>query len=1076
MIRNPQNPYDSYIIEASAGAGKTYQLTRRFLNLVSSGASASSILTITFTVKAANEMKERIIHEASQLLYNEKRQSEFDREMQTFYKDYRSSVNSPVPPPHSAKQTAQAILSCTQLLRVTTIDALFYDWFASFPWEANPFPGTTDMRSLPYEMMDGMSVEELNKTAWEHVFANRSEASLEECLKLLSLDSDQGILGIEQKIFELFRHYTFLWQTEAERGEASILYDVGEEFSEADFFIHVEEDIRIILSNLNKNENFFRALQKKKLEALFEERFFNLDGEISGSFVRGKTRDKVLEHVLRVNEALQKFLRREKLCKLNDTCSSLFALYKLWLQEREKLKQKKGQVEFHDLAIGNYKLFHEESGIGATWFIQKSFQHLMIDECQDTSFLQFSVFRKIIEEILAHHENSTPNTVFLVGDKKQSIYGFREAEPEVLEHMTELFETFEKTCIPLHKSYRSAPLVLNFVNNVFIKGLDPEFPIHSTATDEKGEFLIPNCGRVFIQDLDLQTVYEDKETAVREEAVFLASYLKKALSGEMSHPVYEKKTRTYRPLKASDCVLLYRTSTHVEIFEEVLREHNINFLREEKRGFYSRPEIRDILALLKFLCDPTDTVSLLTYLRSPFGGISDSEILSALSSTQALPRRELAILECFKDSEVGKQLIFLMREMHVLSPSKILDLLLFKEEKDPLVQKNLFKLYETVLKIENENHHSLREVLEELELCKERNDEASASAEGDAVRLMTIHKAKGLEFPFVALIKTSEQWYRMDRYWAKVNDVQNRGLALVGTQKQRPRKDLQLDRIMSSTEKNLEEEAERLLYVALTRASQYLLISAHQTKNINESFYPLLRESFLNGDYEFFPDFQYSKEPILSSEIPESVRYVKSNRVLPDQISIVHPSASIKHSVLENQEKSSEMPFQRRFVGLVVHEALAKEALGELYSFENIWKTHLNVMNASECSVLLKNVHLEKQCRNEVLNIVRSEAWKQLFEDLETVVPEFRIVQLRKQKLLMGSCDLFLQKKSGEISIVEWKTADVPVDVDLYEFAQQMGFVKQLSLYVDAVKALHSGKNVSGLVWFTKYDRPIRAI
>lgn len=832
MMMTPQNPYDSYIIEASAGAGKTYQLTRRFLNIVGAGTSASKILTITFTVKAALEMKERIIQDAYELLYKPKRQLEFEQELSQYYKDYVKKTPHSVPKPRSARETAEDILSSTQLLRITTIDALFYDWFASFPWEANPFPQSMNTRSLPYEMMDSLEIDEVNKNAWDQVFSKQSAETLKHCLQLIDSDSEQGVLGIEQKIYELFRHYTFLWQTEQETGEALLPYSIEKDYSEADFFKDLREDLHCIFSELNKREQLLNLLERQDISALFEERIFNQEGQLSGLYIRGKNREKLAREISRVDEAMSVYLRVDKLKKLNSATDSFFQLYKFWIQERESIKQKKGLVEFHDLAIGNYKLFHEPIGMGASWFLQKSFQHLMIDECQDTSFLQFSVFRKMIEEILSFQAEVLPQTVFLVGDKKQSIYGFREAEPEVLNHMKDMFHQFEKTCIPLHKSYRSAPVILNFVNEVFRKNIAPDFPMH-----ESDETQCPQKGHVVVQELKVDS--KDRETSLKEEADYLANYLKKALSEPESHPVYEKKTGTYRPLKASDCVILYRSSTHLEYFEEALRRENIPFLREEKKGLFSEREIKDVLALFRFLCDPRDMISLLTFLRSPFADISDTEILQALESTLKEERRELALLEIFKEKPFYPHLSLWKKNLHTLAPSELF-LLIIEGIKIP--KGNLLKLYEILLSIENENKPTLRAVLHELELRKEQDSDASISLEGEAIRLMTIHKSKGLEFPFVTVIKCSEVWYRLDRYWAKVHQDGQRGLAFIGTQRQRPKKEKQLERILSSTERALREESERLLYVALTRASQYLLLTAHQNKSLSDSFYPF----FLN--------------------------------------------------------------------------------------------------------------------------------------------------------------------------------------------------------------------------------------
>lgn len=1118
MILHPQNPYDSSLIEASAGSGKTYQLTRRFLNLVSAGAKPSGILTITFTVKAATEMRERIIQEASLLLYKPERQAEFEREMDVFYQQYLRSSESPVNPPRSAQETAKAILSATQLLRITTIDALFYDWFSKFPWEASLVPDSGAMLNLPYKMMDSLQVQEVNRNAWDGLFTHKSQVALKHCLALLDLDSEQGILGLEQKIFELFRHYTFLWQSELETGKAMIRYPVEGDASEAYVFQTVTNELKTIIEHTKQKEILLQAVRENDLTALFKNRLFNQEGEISGNLIRGKTRDKLITPLQRVDEVVQRHLRLKKLVTLNKASEALYELYKLWLAEREKAKKQKGLVEFHDLAIGNYLLFHRPSSVGATWLIQKSIQHLMIDECQDTSLLQWSVFSKLIEELLAGNSDENAkglaNTVFLVGDKKQSIYGFREADPEVLDHMKTLLENFEKGFIPLHKSYRSAPIILDFVNSFFIKQLDPQFPQHEAANNEDGSLRVPDCGRIAILELDFAKDMKRSEGAtlvahVADEAKFLALYLRKALNGEIAHPVYDKKRQIFRQLTAADCVILYRSSTHVELFEEALHEHNIAFLREERKGFFNRNEICDFLALLRFLVDPVDTIALLTFLRSEVCRITDRKMLEVLLATSEETLREHAILEALNVSypaEVAR-LQNLISQVYASSPGALLHLAYdlydapatylakFPGLEGEIAHKNLLKLLEFVLQLENQGHLSLASVLNQLDLMKKRDEEASFAGHGQAVRLMTIHKAKGLEFPFVALIKTNESWFRQDRYWAKVNGEQ-RGLALIATQKNRPKNDLFLNKIMNATEQSLLAEAERLLYVALTRASQYLVMTAHQSRSLADSFYPMLLNTIQNqngmrisvesqaqGEMEspwtvlvwdrtFGVDIE-EVETITDSyaRTPELPKYQVTEKLLVDELSIVHPHEQGRYIAGVSLEKSKYPQHIQRFFGNLIHEALNHAALGSL-DFTLVWREQLSKLTVHSQNDLEKFPDLQAEAAAEVLQLIKSDAWSGLMMDVEIVKPEMKIIHLKQQNLMVGACDLYIQKKSGEIIIVEWKTMNADQDEQFYELAHKFGFFRQLAQYVQAVQALYPSVKVQGYLWFTKNDRP----
>ncbi len=130
---NPQNPYFSYMVQASAGSGKTYLLAQRFLYLVAGGSDPKKILTITFTRKAAAEMKSRILQEAAFLQNDPRKQSDFEDQLRIF----KESSPFKISLTRSATETAEEILSQTQNLKISTIDSLFFEWIQRFAIESN---------------------------------------------------------------------------------------------------------------------------------------------------------------------------------------------------------------------------------------------------------------------------------------------------------------------------------------------------------------------------------------------------------------------------------------------------------------------------------------------------------------------------------------------------------------------------------------------------------------------------------------------------------------------------------------------------------------------------------------------------------------------------------------------------------------------------------------------------------------------------------------------------------------------------------------------------------------------------
>ncbi|MBP6218456.1 MAG: UvrD-helicase domain-containing protein [Oligoflexales bacterium] len=877
---SPQNPYDSFVVQASAGSGKTYQLSRRFLNLVGAGADPKGILTITFTVKACQEMKDRIIFEAKRLLSDPVRQKEFERELQDFYEQLPLS-----PPchPRTAVTTGMSILASIQALKVLTIDALFYEWVSRFPWEC----GLSDEgASSPFTLMSSHEINELNKKSWERLFSSKdlrvgSESVLSLCETLMRLDPDQGILGLEKKVFELFRHQTFAWQN-ARTYDVLFRHPNKDWGTSSSSVAKVSPDPSLLLENIGdqlkaiasvtqRKEQLIASIEKQDLAGLYKEKLLTKENKISGVLIRGKKREVLASEIETVDTALLQFFDQAKITKLNESGRALFLLYQAWEQQRSLLKKAAGSLEFADLAMGVFRLIKESTNSGALWLLQKSVQHLLLDEFQDTSFLQWSIFEEFISEMLSgqnYLEGELPSTVFIVGDKKQSVYGFREAFPGVLDEASVLLtNTFSKSRVLLDQNFRSCRLILDFVNKLFHFHFDPDFPLHKPGRKNSSdpEDLIPDMGRILIHEEFTDFCQETGTSAVQREAKFVAKHLKTMLS-DASYKVWDSKIQAFKNLTPKDCVILYRNSTHVEIFEEALQAERVPFVREESKGFFDRPEICDAIALMKFFATPSDQIALCTVLSSPFLAVPDPILLGALEESlkSANPwERSQLILDSIQKMDFPRKGDFekfrsLLNDRSFLLPHQIFFQVLsecsvlasyksfFSSIEGLLAEKNLIRFCEFLLTLEEEGFHHLQACVREL-LKKQSSDELDASEiDREAVRLMTIHKSKGLEFPLVVLVETSDLWYKQDRYWVKVIQPSYKGLAYIGTSKDRPQGCNHFSSLLTSQTSSLQEESTRLLYVALTRASQYLLITAHREKKRDlglESFFPLLKDT-----------------------------------------------------------------------------------------------------------------------------------------------------------------------------------------------------------------------------------------
>ena len=241
--------------------------------------------------------------------------------------------------------------------------------------------------------------------------------------------------------------------------------------------------------------------------------------------------------------------------------------------------------------MGCFHLFNSEQNTSVLWLLQKSISHILIDEFQDTSMVQWEVFSKILEEIISGFEDSTNfegyRTAFVVGDRKQSIYGFREADPLVMDLAAQFFERYKSPIVSLNKSYRTSPLIMDFVSKYFKEEVDSNFPVHETAKDPKGHFVIPNQSQIFMTRLYEAEKGADK-SSVELEAEGLADFFAKIFAKPEDYPIFDKSSKSYRPIRLSDCCVLYRNATHAEHFIKALQENNLPYTKENESSFLKR--------------------------------------------------------------------------------------------------------------------------------------------------------------------------------------------------------------------------------------------------------------------------------------------------------------------------------------------------------------------------------------------------------------------------------------------------------------------------------------------------------
>ena len=462
--------------------------------------------------------------------------------------------------------------------------------------------------------------------------------------------------------------------------------------------------------------------------------------------------------------------------------------------------------------------------------IQARFTHIFLDEFQDTNRLQHDIVRLL-------HEG---NTLFVVGDAKQSIYGFRDADVSILEELR-AHSAAAGGALSLPENFRSRPELVEFANRLFHSPLwlpggvpfEPMRPVCEAAAKSAPSVEI------------LKVEGTEAEEARRREATALAARLADLVEGgRLRRPAdgfSEPAVLTY-----GDVAILFRTTTWMRLYERALSERRIPYFVQKGRGYFRTQEVRDLVNLVRVLENPRDDPALAAVLRSPLCGLTDDDLLR-ISLGEGRRRRLWERLERARDLpadsspriEAARTLLeeirgrrstpLWLRLQSMLSRTPLaLDALLHFNGRRRFA--NLGKLVDLVRRWETGGDAArlpLPELLEEYQSEETRESEAMVESPQDGtVRLMTIHAAKGLEFPLVVLAdlgrgenaaRPEETLFRRGEGfgWSFTDPASgSRGLKPAGT--------LRLEALEKEAR---QREENRLLYVAVTRAREHLILS-----------------------------------------------------------------------------------------------------------------------------------------------------------------------------------------------------------------------------------------------------------
>jgi len=505
---------------------------------------------------------------------------------------------------------------------------------------------------------------------------------------------------------------------------------------------------------------------------------------------------------------------------------SLKKYYELYLRVEERYTRSKKRmvtIDFEDHQLLAYHLLLNNKDIRDQ--VSSRFKYIMVDEFQDTNILQW----KIIELVSGENRHN----IFVVGDPKQSIYGFRNADVRVFNSVKKKFaESNSKSELQLDESFRFKKNIGIFVNTAF-----SDILISSPDNQWEVDYDLVNTRRNDAEGGQVELALLDKSGNNNTQATFISTHILQLLA----------KT----DYQAGEIAVMLRSRTHLNEIENSFRDYGIPFQTLGGIGFYQGQEIYDTFHLLKFLMNPDDDLALIGLLRSPFANITDEGIFFlAVYDPETSYWKKLHHLDEIHDlpSEDREKLqLFLLNSERWLGRrdrigyfellSEIFDESLYRavmssDLKGDQIAANITKILSLVLDFEKGRFTSIvdfSESLNRLINSYQKEGEAFLEFEEDnSVKIMTIHQAKGLEYPVIILPYLNQKLRSstrpsvyFDDTWGVVSKMTTNILNL-----QDPvQKSFYLFDLLKCNQKQKDiAELKRLLYVGCTRAKDHLIL------------------------------------------------------------------------------------------------------------------------------------------------------------------------------------------------------------------------------------------------------------
>jgi ATP-dependent helicase/nuclease subunit A len=509
-------------------------------------------------------------------------------------------------------------------------------------------------------------------------------------------------------------------------------------------------------------------------------------------------------------------------------------------------KRRRNALDFDDLIDRTHRLFREHDAIVEAHF-RRRFRFVLVDEFQDTDPVQNGIICSILGDLA-----QTSAKLFVVGDPKQSIYLFRDADVTQFKRTRDLIEqALGGEAVPLDVNFRSTPAIVGFVNAVF-GALMAESARHWEFRYEPLEaFRKDDAGSV---EFLLVPKADDRQSGRRAEAETVARKIQNLIEHERRRVYWDREGKHLdkpRPAEYRDVAILLERRTNLAVYEWALARYGIPYHVHAGIGFYGRQEVYDLYNILRFLENEQDDVALYGLLRSPYFALSDTRLYTVAQSGS--PGDSLwERLERFASDPEIMAAVQLLRSwlLHArrVSPADLLtrivsgsgiSVVLGGMPGGEQATANIEKVVALVRNMEANGSGTLAEAVRELGTCiddGEREGDAMLDlTTANAVSIMTVHASKGLEFPIVVVPDLGEP-PQAGGGSVMVEDGLRIGVTIPNPANDHEREEAPLLKVLKREYRQKEKaEQKRLFYVALTRAKDHLILCGDLPAEIPET-------------------------------------------------------------------------------------------------------------------------------------------------------------------------------------------------------------------------------------------------